>query len=149
MLALLRSAPNASAADSFVAALSALPSRVGPAQVAAGRAGIGAAMIVRPRALPGLLGVDSATSARMSWAMQMLGARDIAVGVGTLVALRNGNDVAARTWIAAGVLCDVADALVVGAGLVRRRLPAAAGATTFAMAVGAASSGSRELQTRS
>ena len=126
--------------------LSALANWVQPTQVAAGRAGPGAATIRRPGALTSLLGVDSATSARMSWAMQMFSAREIAVGVGTLVALRNSNAAAARPWIAAGVLCDVADASIVGAGLARKRLPAAAGATTLAVAVGAASSGWRELQ---
>lgn len=118
------------------------------ASVALGRTGAGVAMIVRPRALSSLLGVDSATSARMSWAMQMLGAREIAVGVGTLAALRDGNADATRTWIAAGLLCDAVDVLVVGAGLARRRLPVAAGASTLAVALGAVSTGWRALQTR-
>lgn len=145
---LLRSAPSVAAAGSVVSVLSGLSRRVGPAQVAAGRTGAGAVMVVRPRALPSLLGVDSATSARMSWVTQMLGAREIALGVGTLMALRSGNDSSARTWIAAGVLCDAVDALVVGAGLAQRRLPAAAGASTLAVAVGAATCGLRDLQAR-
>jgi len=145
---LLRSTPSVAAAGSVVSVLSALSSRVRPAQLAVGRTGAGAVMIVRPRALPGLLGVDSATSSRMSWAVQMLGSREIALGVGTLVALRSGNGAAARTWVAAGVICDAMDALVVGAGLARRRLPSAGGATTLAVAVGAAASGVRALQSR-
>ncbi|MDP9100756.1 MAG: hypothetical protein M3N21_01195, partial [Actinomycetota bacterium] len=53
-----------------------------------GRAGIGAVMIAKPTSLPGVLGVDSASAGRVTWAVQMLGAREVALGVGSSMALR-------------------------------------------------------------
>jgi hypothetical protein len=103
-------------------------------RLALSRAGVGAVMLTRPRLVPGLLGVDSATSARMGWAMQMLGAREMALGLGTWSALRSGDARAARLWLAAGVLSDAVDALTVGAAVVRGRLSAGAGSALVAVA---------------
>lgn len=88
-----------------------------PARLAQGRAGIGVAMLVQPAALPQRLGVDSAAARRTSWVSSMLGAREVALGLGTLVALRRvqkgGDPRAARLWLMAGILCDTVDALAV------------------------------------
>jgi hypothetical protein len=77
-----------------------------------GRAGAGAVMVLRPKALPGMLGVDSATSSRMGWAVQLLGARELALGLGSWVALRRPDVRAARVWLTAGLLSDAVDAVV-------------------------------------
>ncbi|MDQ1712792.1 MAG: hypothetical protein QOE45_2242 [Frankiaceae bacterium] len=85
--------------------------------VAAGRVGVGVAMLARPRTLPALLGVDSGTAARVSWITRMLGAREVALGAGTLLALRRGS--AGRDWLLGAAFSDAVDA-VAFAGAVGR-----------------------------
>ena len=114
-------------------------------RLALGRAGIGASMVVRPRLVPGLLGVDSATSARMSWAMQMLGARELALGLGTWAALRSGDARGARLWLAASALSDGLDAVLVGSALLRGRLSTVTGTGVVATAALASGLELREL----
>ena len=113
--------------------------------LALARAGVGAVMITRPRLIPGALGVDSATSSRMGWAVQMLGAREIGLGLGTWAALRSGDARAARLWLAAGVLSDAVDALAVGAAVVRGRLSAGSGSALVAVAATATALGAQAL----
>lgn len=88
-----------------------------PRSVAAGRAALGVSMIVRPALVPGLVGVSPAASVETAWVVQMLGAREVALGVGLLA--QGG-----RVWTLAGVLCDTVDAaalvLAVRAGAVQR-----------------------------
>ena len=119
---------------------------VGPEHLALGRTGAGTVMVLRPRALPQLLGVDSATATRMGWAVQMLGAREVALGLGTLAALRRPDGAAARAWLAAGVLCDAVDVLAVGGALLRGRLRTTTGGAVLAVAAGAVALGVGELQ---
>lgn len=87
-----------------------------PTTLASVRTGIGTVMLLAPQLLPHVLGVDAASRARTSWLVQMVGAREVALGAGVLVADRSG---AGRVWAVAGSACDLADALVVG-GAVRR-----------------------------
>lgn len=124
----------------------ALIARATPAQLALGRTGAGGVMLVRPRTLPRLLGVDTATSARLGWVVQMLGAREVALGLGTLTALRRQDQVASRTWLAAGVLCDAVDVLAVGGALARGRVSRGSGAAVAAVAATAVVLGVRALQ---
>lgn len=124
----------------------AVAERVGPEHLALLRAGAGAVMMGRPRVLPQLMGVDSATATRVGWAVQMLGAREIAMGLGTLVALRRPGSAAARTWVAAGVLTDALDVLAVGSALARGRVRASSGAAVLATASAAVVLGCRALQ---
>lgn len=138
---LLRSAPSASRSLA-----SSVRERASVSQLALGRAGVGAAMIARPRMLPQLMGVDSATATRVGWSVQMLGAREVAVGLGTLAAVRGGDRRAARTWVAAGVLCDAVDALAMTGALLRGRVTKAAGAATVAVALSAVAVGLDALQ---
>ena len=112
-------------------------------RLALGRAGAGTAMLARPRLLPEALGVDSATSARMSWAVQMLGARELALGVGTWAALRTGDARAARLWLVAGALSDAVDAVAVGAAVARGRLSAGTGSAVVAVAAVATALGAQ------
>ncbi len=143
MLLRTRSTP---AVGPLPALLGTLAAKARPEHLAVGRAGAGAVMVLRPRALPERLGVDSAAATRMSWAVQMLGAREIALGVGTAVALRRGDVRGARLWVAAGVLSDAVDALAVGAAVARGRLSPLAGGAVTAVALGATALGVQELQ---
>jgi hypothetical protein len=127
-------------------ALQALADRITPAQLAAGRAGAGTVMVLRPRSLPQLLGVDSATAARTSWAIQMLGAREVALGLGTLAALRRPDRAASRLWLAGGLLSDAVDVLAVGGALARGRVRRGTGGAVLAVALGAVTLGVRALQ---
>ena len=92
-----------------------------------GRAAAGVSMITRPTLLPGVLGVDSAAATRMAWSTQMLGAREVALGLGTFIALRRGEGRSARLWLMAGLLSDAVDALAVSAAVARGRVSKATG----------------------
>jgi hypothetical protein len=99
--------------------------------VSAGRVGVGVgvALLARPRALPVALGVDSGTAARVSWVVRMVGARDVALGLGTLLALHRGED--ARDWLLGQALSDAADAAAFAGAVARghaRVVPGSAGA---------------------
>src|SRR3954470_23324647 len=106
-------------------------------RLALSRAAVGVSMITRPRSLPRLLGVDSAAAARMSWSTQMLGAREVALGLGALVALRRPDRRAARLWLLAGLLSDAVDALAVGAAVEQGRVSKVTGTGLVAVAGGA------------
>jgi hypothetical protein len=113
-----------------------------------GRAAAGVSMITRPRMLPGALGVDSATAGRMAWTTQMLGAREVALGLGTFAALRRGEPRAARLWLLAGVLSDAVDALAVGAAVARGRVSKITGTAVVGIAAGAVYAQIEALQDR-
>lgn len=87
--------------------------------LALARTGVGVAMLARPQALGGLLGADRAGTRDADWVVQMLGAREVALGLGALTAGRHD-----RRWLAAGLLSDAVDAVAVGraagAGVLRR-----------------------------
>jgi hypothetical protein len=75
------------------------------AALAAGRALIGAALVAAPAPPTRLWTGDDRPAALVP--ARGLGARDLALGAGALVALRRGRG--ARGWIAAGIAGDVAD----------------------------------------
>ena len=102
-----------------------LAAAVTPARLALGRTGAGVVMLVRPRLMPQLLGVDPAGIAGTAWVVQMLGAREVALGLGALAALRSDDGAAARSWVAAGALCDALDVLTVGAAVASGRFTCA------------------------
>ena len=109
-----------------------------PAPLALVRAGAGAVMLVAPRALPRALGVAAAASGPTGWVVQMLGAREVALGVGVLRARRSAD---ARAWALAGAACDVVDALVVGAAVRRGVVSRSAGSAVAASALAAGAAG--------
>lgn len=79
--------------------------------LAAGRIGLGVALVAAPdvtaRRWLGRAAEDPGTHV----AVRGLGARDVALGLGALVALRDGNDVRhAARWLEAAVVADLADA---------------------------------------
>jgi hypothetical protein len=103
--------------------------------IAAGRAAIGAAMVVAPGRLAEAWVGSSSEPARIL--SRGLGARDVGLGIGTLVVLARGGD--ARAWVAAATLADATDALSsVAAG---DRIPAAGRWGVTALAGGAALTG--------
>ncbi len=105
-----------------------------PTTLGAARAGLGVVMIARPTLFPRLMGLDSATSTRVAWLTRMLGAREVAVGLGSVQAVRAGDTGALRTWLKAGALCDAVDAVAVAGALGRGRVDRLPGAALVATA---------------
>lgn len=131
MTLLARTRPAARTTGNLrLAALAALT----PARLSLGRAGVGTVMLARPTALGGLLGVDRATAAQTGFTVQMLGARELALGLGTWTSLRRGDTRASRLWLAAAVLSDAVDAVVVAGAIGRGRVSGAPGAAVVAVA---------------
>ncbi len=94
---------------------------------------IGGGLLAAPVAATRAYGVDSATAKRTAYLARMAAARDIGLGVGTLV----GRD--RSLWLAMGAAADAVDAVAIGAALRQgtvRGLPAAG--TVPAAAVAAA-----------
>jgi hypothetical protein len=89
------------------------------------RAALGAAVLVRPADLPKALGVDSATAERITYLGRMIGARDIALGLGTVDAAHRRVD--PSIWLLGSALCDLTDAVAFAAAGARgtaNRVPA-------------------------
>jgi len=108
-----------------------------PRGLAAGRTAVGVTMLTRPLLVPTVLGVDAVSSARMAWAVQMLGAREVALGLGAL--LGRGDR---RLWAAAGLLSDAVDAVAVAAAVGQGHVRRSTGAGLVVVAAGAAAIGS-------
>jgi hypothetical protein len=107
---------------------------IGVARVAVG---IGATAAPVPSVR--MLGIDTATARRAVVLARMAAARDLALGVGTVVAARRGRDTAA--WLLAGAAADAADAVIIGTALRQRGIRSAAGWLAVAAALGAAVAG--------
>ncbi|HZG95598.1 MAG TPA: hypothetical protein VEZ46_12910 [Mycobacteriales bacterium] len=75
------------------------------AALGVGRVAAGSLFLARPAAFARLLGVDSVTSGRLAWQSQMIGAREIGLGLGLLAALRRNP----APWLLAGALADGVD----------------------------------------
>lgn len=107
--------------------------------VAAGRVAIGVAMLAAPRrATAQWLGPDTGSGAASVLA-RAFGAREIAVGAGTLWALDRGD--AMRPWVMAGVVSDGLDTVAAVLGAPRlglRRFITTTGVAAAATAVGVA-----------
>lgn len=104
--------------------------------LACGRIGVGLALFAAPRtAARAWLGHEVSPAAGLL--ARGLGARDLAIGVGQLVALDGGRDV--DPWLDAGIAADAADATAAVLG--RRELPSRAVTGTVAAALGAAATG--------
>ena len=94
---------------------------------AATRIGVGLVLVVVPRAMEGWVG-PAARRPEAKMLTRIAGARDVALGVGALMALWEGTP--ARRWLRLGAAVDAADALASLVALrhltARRTLPAAA-----------------------
>ena len=127
--------------------LSALTGRVlTPLRVAQARTAVGTGLLLRPALLTRSMGVPPEAAEQTGWAVQMLGAREVALGVGTLAALRTPDRRASRTWLAAGVLCDAVDAVAITGALLRGRVRKGTGAAVLAVALSAVALGSHALE---
>jgi hypothetical protein len=111
--------------------------RVAAAAIAAGRVLFGLGLFAAPAAVArGWLGTEASRPAAAEL-LRGLGARDVVLGVGALVNLRDGGSPA--PWIAAGAAADAADA--VAAIVVGDAIPATGRWATIAIATGAALTG--------
>ena len=112
-------------------------------QIGFARAGLGVSLLAAPVPLIRMLGIDTGTVRRMAWVTRLAAARDVALGLGTIAALRDGashRDDAVR-WLAIGAAADVADTLILTAALRAGRFGTVRGALMVASAVGGASLG--------
>jgi hypothetical protein len=107
--------------------------------LALGRLGFGTVFGSLPVATSRLLGMDTATARRVTWLTRMTAARDAALALGALGALRRGADPA--PWLVAGAACDAVDALVHVDAVRRGRLSRRAGVLVVPVAVGATGAG--------
>jgi peptide-methionine (R)-S-oxide reductase len=107
--------------------------RVRVGLVAAIRCAIGIGALARPSSAVRASGVDRVTAERVAWLGQLVGARDLALGVGLLRALARREDT--RDWVRAGVFADAVDALALGTAAARGAISPLAGAAAVAAAV--------------
>lgn len=103
--------------------------------IGGGRAALGLAFAVNPSQSMRFLGVDQATARRLEWLAQMAAARDIALGLGTIVATRS--DRGANQWLLAGAACDAADAAAIANAVRRHQLAPIVGAGVVMGAIAA------------
>src|SRR5947208_909045 len=109
-------------------------------QIAAGRAVIAASILASPVRTVRMMGADTATAARVTWLTRMMGARDAAIGVGGVAALR-GKGGAGGPWLLAGAASDAVDALVIAGALKRGRVKGIVPAAIVPLAAGTAAVG--------
>jgi hypothetical protein len=107
--------------------------------LSAGRAAVGTSMLARPTMLAKSAGVDSTTAARLSWLTRMLGARELALGAGTLLALRRGRNV--EEWALAQAFSDAVDAAAFGGAVARGNVRRVTGTAIAAVALAGAATG--------
>ncbi|MCW2605772.1 MAG: hypothetical protein JWO60_465 [Frankiales bacterium] len=86
------------------------------------RCAAGSVLLVRPRSVVDVLGADPALSPVGDWGTRMLGARELALGLGVLVAAQGPDTARTRLWFAAGALSDAVDTVVLTSALRRGRL---------------------------
>jgi hypothetical protein len=99
--------------------LSRLPSaRTIGLSVGAGRVAIGAVFLAAPVTSVRILGLDTATAARITWLARMTAVRDTVLGAGTVVTVvSTGRRRGGAGWLLAGSVSDAADAAVLAAAL--------------------------------
>jgi hypothetical protein len=122
------------AASMAKALLTGMATALSPRGLGVLRTAVGVSAVARPTLIPRLLGVDRVTAERVTWLVRMLGAREIALGVGTLTTRSAG-------WLAAGAMSDLTDALSTAEAVRRRHLATTAGSLTAASALVAAAAG--------
>jgi hypothetical protein len=83
--------------------------------IGAGRVAIGALFLAAPVTSVRMLGLDTATAARITWLARMTAVRDTVLGAGTVVSSGRGKGGAG--WLLAGSMSDAVDAAVLAAAL--------------------------------
>lgn len=99
-----------------------------------GRVVLGGAAMIAPRLFTRVWTGETEGSTTLPMAVRGLGARDVAIGVGTVVALENDGPVA--PWLEAGAVADATDAFSTLTSW--RRLPAFRRLGLLALEAGAA-----------
>ena len=103
------------------------------AGIGGGRIAIGVSFLSSPVTFLRLIGLDTASATRVTWLARTAGVRDVALGLGTLVAAVTGRD--GTSWLLAGAACDAVDAVVIGAAAREGRISRFRGALVTAGAV--------------
>ena len=116
--------------------LLAPPGRIRLGAIASGRCAVGLLALLRPVEVAGFGGIDRASAQRTAHLAQLAGARDLALGVGLLVALVRGADTGG--WVWAGALADGIDTAVIGSATAQGRLGPVAGTALALVAASAA-----------
>lgn len=116
------------------------------AAISLARVGFGVMFAIVPGLVPRLLGVDRQTAKRIGWLPRLVAGREIALGGGTLLAQRAGQDT--RSWMAAQAFSDATDGIAMLGALRHRHVNRLTGAlfVVFA-AVGVAGSTAGALST--
>jgi hypothetical protein len=114
-----------------------MDARTAALTIALGRAAIGATLLLAPRQVAEAWVGPGGTEPAAKLLARSVGARDLALGAGAAVALRQGGD--ARSWLLGGVLADIGDL----AATLRSRdvVPGSSLAGVCALAGGAAVAG--------
>lgn len=100
------------------------------------RTALGVVMVAAPQLLPRLGGADRLSARRLAYLGRMVAGRELAVGLGTLRAVRRREP--ADAWVMAQGLCDAGDALSMVVALRRGHVSRAFGTlVTVAGAAGA------------
>lgn len=126
----------------------ALPAGLPPADartlavaLGAARCAVGGLLLLSPRTVPRLLGVDPISARQMAWSARMAGGRDLIVGVATLVAPESSR----AQWVLAGIGSDATDAFALGRAAGEAHLARVRGVLAAASAVAAAVTGAAVL----
>lgn len=90
------------------------------------RVGFGVMFAIVPGLVPRLLGVDRQTAKRIGWLPRLVAGREIALGAGTLLAQRAGQDT--RYWMASQAFSDATDGVAMLAALRNRHVNRVTGA---------------------
>lgn len=85
-----------------------------------GRIAIGVTTFIRPETLPRALGLDRGTARRAAPLTRFFAAREAALGVGALHAVRTGRDV--TPWLVAQAIGDAGDAVALAAATRARHI---------------------------
>lgn len=98
------------------------------------RSAIGAGMIAAPSLLARSLGADRRTAQRLGYLTRMVGVREIALGAGSIEAVRRGDD--PRPWLLAQGASDSGDALSIAVAVARGRVSRPMGLVVIVFALG-------------
>ena len=107
----------------------------------AARCTVGAVLLLAPRSVPRLLGVDPISARQMDWTARMAGGRDLIVGIGTLIAPERSRG----QWVLAGVGSDATDAFALIRAATQGHLGRVRGVLAAASGVAAALTGASLL----
>jgi hypothetical protein len=98
--------------------------------IAIGRMAVGAGAWLTPNLSGRLFGLDPESNPQLPYVGRLFGARDVALGAGTLRSSRKQRDL----WLTASFACDVADAAAGVIAGVRGQLPVSSAALVTATA---------------